>query len=36
MFYFKNEYMWAKLDQDIVQESNDIELFGVTINVLYP
>ena len=28
----KNEYMWAKLDQDIVWESNDVELFGVTID----
>ena len=22
----KNEYMWTKLDQDIVWESNDVEL----------
>ena len=28
----KNEYMWAKLDQDIVWESNDVELLGVTID----
>ena len=27
----KNEYMWAKLDQIIVWESNDVELFRVTI-----
>ena len=27
----KNEYMWAKLDQDIVWESNDGELHRVTI-----
>ena len=24
--------MWAKLDQDIVRESNDLELLGVTID----
>ena len=24
--------MWAKLDKDIVWESNDIELLGATIN----
>ena len=24
----KSEYMWTKLDQDTVQESNDVELFG--------
>ena len=24
--------MWAKLDQDIVRESNDVELLGVTID----
>ena len=28
----KNEYMWATLDQDIVWESNDVELLGVTID----
>ena len=28
----ENEYMWAKLDQDLVWESNDIELLGVTID----
>ena len=28
----KNEYMWAKLDEDMVWESNDVELFGVTID----
>ena len=26
----KNEYMWAKLDEDIVWESKDAELLGVT------
>ena len=26
----KNEYMWAKLDEDIVWESNAVELLGVT------
>ena len=26
----KNEYMWARLDQDIVWESNDVKLLGVT------
>ena len=26
----KNEYMWAKLDQDIVWERNDLELLGLT------
>ena len=25
----KNEYMWAELDEDIVWESNDVELLGV-------
>ena len=25
----KNEYMWAKLDEDIVWESNDVELLGI-------
>ena len=28
----KNEYMWAKLDQGIVWESNGVELLGVTID----
>ena len=28
----KNEYMWTELNEDIVWESNDIELFGVTID----
>ena len=28
----KNEYMWTKLDQDIVWESNDVELLMVTID----
>ena len=28
----KNEYIWAKLDQDIFWESNDVELLGVTID----
>ena len=28
----KNEYMWAKLDEDMVWESNDVELFGVSID----
>ena len=28
----KNEYMWVKLDEDIVWESNDVELLGVTID----
>ena len=28
----KTEYMWAKLVQDIVWESNDVELHGVTID----
>ena len=27
----KNKYMWAKLDQDIVWESNDVEPLVVTI-----
>ena len=26
----KNEYIWAKLNQDIVWESIDVELLGVT------
>ena len=28
----RSEYMWAKLDQDVVWESNDAELLGVTID----
>ena len=28
----KNEYMWTKLDEDIVWESNDVELLGATID----
>ena len=28
----KNEYMWAKLDKDIVWESNDVELIGFRID----
>ena len=28
----KNEYMWAKLDQDKVWESNDVELLVVAID----
>ena len=28
----KNEYICAKLDEDIVWESNDVELLGVTID----
>ena len=28
----KNEYMWTELNEDIVWESNDTELFGVTID----
>ena len=28
----KNEYIWAKLDQDVFWESNDVELLGVTID----
>ena len=27
----KNECMWAKLDQDILWESDDVKLFWVTI-----
>ena len=27
----KNEYMWAKLDQDILWESDDVKLLCVTI-----
>ena len=25
----KNEYMWSKLDENIVWESNDVELLGL-------
>ena len=28
----KNEYMWAKLDEDIFWESNGVEILGVTID----
>ena len=28
----KNEYMWAKLDKDIVWEKNDVELIGFRID----
>ena len=28
----KNEYMWPKLDQDIVWESNDVKFLGITID----
>ena len=28
----KNGQMWAKLDRDIVWESNDIKLLGITLN----
>ena len=28
----KNEYVWAKLDQDIIWESNDVKTLGVTID----
>ena len=28
----KNEYMWAKLDRDILWEGNNVELLGVTID----
>ena len=27
----KNEYMWAKLDQDILWESDEVKLLWVTI-----
>ena len=27
----RNEYMWAKLDNNIVWENNDVELLGVAI-----
>ena len=28
----KNEHMWAKLDQDIIWESNNVELLEVVID----
>ena len=28
----KNEHMWAKLDRDIVWESNDVKLLGITLD----
>ena len=28
----ENEYIWAKLDQDIVWENNNVEFLGVTID----
>ena len=28
----KNEQMWTKLDRDIVWESNDVELPGITLD----
>ena len=28
----KNEQMWAKLDRDIVWESNDVKLLGITLH----
>ena len=28
----KNEQMWAKLDRDIVWESNDVKLLGITFD----
>ena len=28
----KNEQMWAKLDRYIVRESNDVKLFGITLD----
>ena len=28
----KNEQMWAKLDRDIVWESNDVKPLGITLN----
>ena len=28
----KNEYIWTKLDQDIVWEGNNVEFLGVTID----
>ena len=30
----KNEYVWAKLDQDIVWESNNIKFLRVTIKTI--
>ena len=31
----RNEYMWAKLDKNIVWESNDVELLGVAIDKIH-
>ena len=28
----KNEHIWAKLDQNVAWESNDVERLGVTID----
>ena len=28
----KNEQMWVKLDRDIVWESNDVKLLGITLD----
>ena len=28
----KNEQMWTKLDRDIVWESNDVKLLGITLD----
>ena len=28
----KNEQMWAKLDRDIVWESNDVKILGITLD----
>ena len=28
----KNGQIWAKLDRDVVWESNDVELLGITLN----
>ena len=28
----KNEHMWAKLDRDIIRESNDVKLLGITLD----
>ena len=27
-----NKQMWAKLDRDIVWKSNDVKLFGITLD----
>ena len=29
----KNEQMWVKLDRDIVWESNDVKLLGITLDI---